>query len=435
MTTPECGTLIKGALFPDGKYSNDVWQLIQNIEAHNRQFPKNQKTLGWSIEGHYTDGKVTKGGFRKATVVNVVITPSPVNKSVYLHALQENHTAFAKSLNYGAKVEKAMTATPASTDLAQKTGGDAIVKENVDDKIKETAESLDTPAGSEDEPRKKKKRIKKSTTGSQSMKTFTNVEEATKHFLDQGSDEEAAETLAKSLFPEAETDGSNGAAGEEAGENAGEEQATISMLKSLTGTLGEIKDRIFESVGAGNGSAEIASADEFETLPGEDGEEYFDAAPMLVSLQKGVVNLTELVEQKGAYDHERDQAMAKALEGIAALHVAQNATIDTLRKSVTITDGKVEVPLSTAVAAILKSRPGVPVNLNDLAIASEGKSDGNGTTGKPEGVPASFSDLQKSLNSGVAAGRITYKEMSYAEDTWRGREYEALMESLDKAQG
>jgi len=432
VTTAEGGTLIKGALFPGRKLADEVWGLIESIEAHNRRFPEHQKTLGWSVEGHYTDGKATKGGIRKAKVINVVITPSPVNKSVYLHALQENHTAFAKSLNYEGEVEKAMTATPTSKDLAQKTGGDAIAKENVDTEIKETAESLKGSVGSKDEPRKKKKSIKKSTTGSQSMKTFETVEKATEFFISEGHEEEAAGKLAKSLFPEEqEDDGSSEAGGEAAGAEAGEEQETVTLLKSLSAQFGEIKDRIFKSAESGDAGDDIGVADEFETIPGEGDEEYFDAAPMLVALQKGVTGLTQVVEQKVAYDHERDGAMAKALEGVAAMYDIQNAAIEKLRKSVTITDGKNEVDLATAVTALLKSRPGSPVNIQDLAIAGEGRGDGNGS-GKPEGIPQNWGELQKSLTAGTEAGKITSKEMSLAENAFRNREYDTVKLVLDK---
>ncbi len=433
VTTAEGGTLIKGALFPDGKYSNDVWELIKNIEAHNRQFPDKQKTLGWSIEGHYTDGKVTKGGYRKAKVVNVVITPSPVNKSVYLHSLKENHTAFAKSLNYGDEVTKAMTATPTSTDVAQKTGGDAIAKENVDTKVKETAESLDGAAGSEDEPRKKKKSksIKKSTTGSKSMKTFETVVQATQHFVDEGHDEETAGKLAKSLFPEEqESGGSSEGGGEEA--VAGEEQETIKLLKSLGVQFTNLKDRLFKSAGDGAVDGGVEAADEFETIQDEAGEDgYFDAAPMLVALQKGMTGLTQVVEQKVAYDHERDQQMAKGFEAIASLYEVQNAAIEVLRKSVTITSGDKEIPLTVAMMAVLKSRPGAPIDIANLAMASEGTGDGVGS-GRPEGVPATFEALQKSLTAGKDADKITGKEMAIAENAFRGREYETLMPILGK---
>ncbi len=417
------GTLIKGAIFPDGKFSNDVWQLVQNIEAHNRQFPEHQKTLGWSIEGNYTDGKVAKGGFRKAKVINVVITPNPVNKSVYLHALEENHKRFAKSLSYKGDAEKAMTATPTSTDLARKTGVDAIAKENIDDKIKETAEDLDGAAGSKDKKRKSK--LKKSTNGSSPMKIFDTEQDAAKHFVEEGHDEETAAKLAKSLFPE-------DTAGDGAGDAAGDQTEVTSMLKSLSDSFTELKEKLFKSeTGGDNG---LVIADEIETITDDDGE-YFDAAPMLLDIQKSVGDLTNLVNQKVAYDHERDQIMAKALGEVDTMRTDLAAQIEAVRKSVYIGEGDDAIPVATAIEAILKSRPGAPIDLSKLTLAGEGAGDGNAVGGLPQGVPKTFGELKKSLVKGQEANKITLSEMSLAENAYRSREYETVAGILEKATG
>jgi len=431
-TTKEGGTLIKGALFPDGKFSNDVWQLIQNIEAHNRQFPKNQKTLGWSIEGHYTDSKVAKGGFRKAKVVNVVITPNPVNKSVYLHKLEENHRLFAKSLNYGDEVEKAMTATPTSTDLAAKTGVDAIAKENVDEKIKETAEELESSKGSEDDKPRKKKKLNKSTIGSHEMKTFENVEAAQAHFIEQGEDEESAAKLAKSMFPEEETDGSTETSGDTSDTGDGGDNETTSLLKGLGQTLGEIKDRMFKSTETAN-TDDLGAADEFETITDDNGEEFIDAAPMLVDMGKSVEGLTNLLNQKVAYDHERDQEMAKALGEVAVMRDTLSAAIGDLQKAVVIGEGEKAVPIGVAIQAMLKSRTGAPINLDNLQVAGEGGGDGNTQSGLPEGFPKTFGELQKSLVVGHSAEKISTSEMSLAENAFRSREFDTVQTILEKA--
>ena len=424
-TTPEGGTLIKGALFADGKYSNDVWQLIQNIETHNRQFPNNQKTLGWSVEGNYTDGKVEKGGYRKAKVVNVVITPSPVNKSVYLHALQENHARFAKSLGYKEEVEKAMTATPTSTDLASKTGVDAITKENIDDEIKETAEQIKA-AGSKDKTRKKNK-LKKSENGSLPMKTFETEEQAKQHFVDEGHDEEVAGRLAKSLFPE-EGGGDGGGDG-----GGGGPETPTSLLKSLVTNMSEIRERIFKSVPAGDGGG-LEEADEIVTIPGDgDGEEYLDAGPMLMDIQKSVGDVANLLTQKVAYDHERDQAMAKALGEVEVMRETLASKIDIVEKSLYIGEGDKKVPIGTAFQVILKSRPGGPVDLSQFGLGEEGAGDGNAaSTGRPEGIPKTFGELTKSLTTANEAGKITTSEMSTAENAYRTREYDTVKTILDK---
>ncbi len=148
ITTPGGGTIIKGALFNENELADETWELIKSIELHNRMYPDKQKSLGWSIEGGYTDDQVAKGGARKAKVVNVVITPNPINKTVYLKALEANHAAFAKSMN----------ATPVTTEISDKTGGDAITEDKIDKKVKETTEDINT---TESKDKKKKRSVMK----------------------------------------------------------------------------------------------------------------------------------------------------------------------------------------------------------------------------------------------------------------------------------
>lgn len=429
ITTPEGGTLIKGALFDDTKYANAVWEMIKNIEVHNRKYPQYQKTLGWSIEGAYIDNKTAKGGPRKAKVVNVVVTPNPVNKTVYLQRLQENHKIFAKSLNYGGEVEKAMAATPTSTDVSQKTGVDAITKENIDEEVKVTAEE---PLGAKGSKTKKKKlkKLRKTTNGSHEMKTFKDVEEATQHFKDQGMDDEDAATMAKSMLPEEEgTEGTQASGDEEI--KAGDGGETQSLLKGIGDSLSEIKKAVFKTKDGGDAAADLGTADDLVTIGGEESEEEFiDAGPVLMGLQKDLGAVSELLDQKVAYDHQRDEVMAKALEAVGTIHEKMNTTVEELKKSLVITVGDKSIPLSAGVVALMKSRPGAVIDLENLKIAGEGS--GEGTPGDTDSPVKDWAELQSKLEKGLSAGKITLNDKSQAETCFRNREHKVVKSIIDK---
>ena len=120
--TDDTRTIIKGALFEGHPMADDAWSLIKAIERHNRKYPKNQKTLGFSVEGFYGKG-ARKGGVQKgAMITNVVITPNPVLKSTWLELVKENHSGLLNSLN----------ATTTSTNLAENKGLDHYAKEQID---------------------------------------------------------------------------------------------------------------------------------------------------------------------------------------------------------------------------------------------------------------------------------------------------------------
>lgn len=126
-------TIIKGALVPEGHQpmADATWNLIKAIEAHNKQFPKHQKTLGFSVEGFYSKG-ARKGGIQKsAKITNVVVTPNAIQKTTWLERMEESEMAITKSLN----------ATPTSTNIPDKTGIDAIAGRRIDKDLKTISEA------------------------------------------------------------------------------------------------------------------------------------------------------------------------------------------------------------------------------------------------------------------------------------------------------
>lgn len=390
-------TIVKGALFNNKKLADDTWELIQSINEHNKLYPEHQKTLGWSIEGNYTDGKVSKGGTRKAKVINVVLTPSPVNKSVWLKTVEDNHNLFAKSLS----------ATPTSNDVSQKTGGDAIAKDNIDKKVKLTAEELE-------EDKKQKKSKKKSSTNSKkstgSKTMFKNIEEATQHFVDQGESQENAEKLAKSMFPD----------------DADPENAPGDVLKGIQTTIENLQKSVEKAIKPEDDDDADLDLDNFSTVDGVEENEVVDAAPFLMNIQKGINDLTTLFSEKVSYDNQRDIEFAKSLDMVSQF----NASVESLQKSLVVKNGENEISVADAVVLLMKAQAsGKPIDISKLDIEVAPTGDGN--LNKDE-KKMSFAELQGRLEKGLTGKTITSLEAAQAESAWRQNETAVLDAVLNK---
>jgi len=392
-------TIVKGALFNNKDIADSTWELIQSINEHNHLFPDHQKTLGWSIEGNYTDDKVSKGGARKAKVINVVLTPNPVNKSVWLKTVEDNHNSFAKSLS----------ATPTSTDVSQKTGGDAITKDNIDKKLKRTAEDIE-----DDDKQKKSKKKKKTSdkinksTGSNTM--FKTIEEATQHFEDQGETPENAAKLAKSFFPDEDA-------------NPPEEVGMLKAIQTNIETLQKSVEKAIKPEEAGDDDLDL---EDFSSLGGGEEGEVVDAAPFLMNIQKGINDLTALVTEKVSYDNQRDVEFAKSLDLVSQFKGA----VETLQKSLVVKNGETEISVADAVVLMMKSQStGKPIDVTKLQIEAAPDGDGN----PAEVVPKmSFAELNGKLEKGLIAKSITSVEAAQAESAWRQNESAVLDAILDK---
>ena len=130
-------TVIKAALFEGHAMADDAWSLIKAVERHNKKYPKHQKTLGFSVEGFYGKGARRGGVQKSAKITNVVVTPNPILKSTWLELVSENHSGLSSMM-------KSMNATPVSTSIPDKTGIDAITKEQIDRRLKKIAENADS---------------------------------------------------------------------------------------------------------------------------------------------------------------------------------------------------------------------------------------------------------------------------------------------------
>lgn len=414
--TTDQGTLIKGALLEGTKFADDTWALIEAIENHNRQFPENQKCLGWSVEGNYVDGKKSKGGARKAKVINIVITPNAINRDTYLKTMQGNHFSFAKSL----------AATPTSTVLPEKTGVDAIsgkkkkkknsnTSENVDETVKQTAEGIELA----EEKKGKKKTSKRTTKSARRTDMFKSYEEAVKFYTDNDVEEEEAKRLAKAHFPDEGPPG-----GDDPPEHPREATETDSLLAGLTKAVGEIKDKIF---GKSEPGADLGE-DLTEGL--EDGE-MVDVSEYLGSMEKSIAGSEKTLGEFVEYTHDRDLVMAKALAEVGQIREEVTSQMSEIKKAVFVKSGEDEIPISEAVMLLLKARAGQPIDLSQFQVAEEGGGDGT-PVGSNDKMP--FNELTSKLEKGVQAEKITSAEMATAEACWRTNEMDTVKSILEKCE-
>ncbi len=373
-------TFMKGALLPQKKMADEVWELIKSIEEYNRLYPKNQRSLQWSIEGGYMDGREdgTFGGeVRKAKVINVVITPNAINTTTFLDTMKTDHAEFAKSL----------AATPVSTDLGKKTGGDAIIKDEIDKKKKVTALN--------------KKNSKKTR---RSAKMYKSFEEARDHYLKHDIDAEKAVELAKSHFPDyVESE-------------VVEEKPTL--LKSITEgfkNLGKKVDVLEKSV-------TTTKTDKGADVEVDDSEKtgVIDASEFLTNLNKGIQDLNELIGEKSRYDFGVDKVVGTALDAIPGLV----KSVESIQSQLTIKVGEKEIPLSKAMELVFNSpgNSGIDVtklNLNIAGKGGEGDGTGDDKDTKNATVNKSFVEIQAVLTKGVEANVISSKEQIQAESAYR----------------
>lgn len=389
--TTKNGTIMKGALLEGTEYAEDTWKLIQSIKSHNKHYPENQRTLGFSVEGDYVDGKKAKGGYRKAKVINVVITPNPVNKSTYLKTLTENHNSFMKSLS----------ATPSETELSEKVGGDAIIEENIDKDLKDTTEA------SNKKKKKKKKKLDKSNSRRNTM--FTTYEEALEFYLDNDIEQAKAEVMAKALFPDEDDDI--------------EEKEEKGLLKSLLQKVSDLGDAM-KSNTEDEDEDEDENDEDFEDADIDD--EMIDVSDVLGNMDKSIKTTSNTLDELIYYTNERDTAMAEALGEVGAL----NDKLDEITKSLKVNLDGNDVSLNHLVAVMAKSVSNVNVDMNQFEIA--GDPEGNGNPEKVD-IPA-WADMQTDLTKGMEAGKITPQEAIQAEQAHRQGVAGLVKSIMDKCQ-
>jgi len=140
---------IKGRLLPGVDEAEDILKLAKALEEHNKLYPRNTRSLRFSVEGGYL--KKSRDGSYAGLVMNVAITPMAQDDSTYLQLAHSTNLQMAKSLAAG-------TGTSPET----KTGGGALRKESL-----------------EGSPKNK-------TQGSTTMDKFSTRQECYRHHLSKG---------------------------------------------------------------------------------------------------------------------------------------------------------------------------------------------------------------------------------------------------------
>ncbi|HCL00775.1 MAG TPA: hypothetical protein DHW42_11805 [Candidatus Marinimicrobia bacterium] len=383
--TTEKSTVVKGALLKNHKMADETWSLICAIEQHNRDYPDHQKTLGWSVEGNYGKKRRVNGRFIKgAKIYNVVITPNPVLKSTYLKMVE----------NHNAPIMKSLCATPAETDVTKKTGGDVIVEDNIDKKVKETV------IGGEINNKKKKK--KKKTKEEYVMKSFENYDEAVEHFVNQGLEEEEAEKMAKSLGLELEGDKDADGSTEE--------------LKGIKKSLNDIKNWIKDL-------SKSEGEDEDESLEMEDLDKGLESEDTEVDITEFLKGIDEKNDEILSAISEKNETLEKAIDSFCDVIESLSERVDSMEKSMSV-EGH---PVGEAIQVLMKSRTGMSVadlqKFNIVAAAPEGNAEiGN------------FGQLHARLEKSVDVGKITLQEMSRAESAFRINDSKTLDEVIKKCE-
>ncbi len=151
-------------------YARETAALIKTMNEHNKEFPGHARSIGWSVEGKYLSK--SQGGKYVGQVLNVVLTPSPVDTETYAEMAKSHNTALFKSLTTG------YAHSPET-----QTGGSALRTESVDG-VKSQINFNNNKRGSK-------------------MK-FETFDKAKDHYLGEGLSEEDAMKKARELFPENE---------------------------------------------------------------------------------------------------------------------------------------------------------------------------------------------------------------------------------------
>ena len=234
-----------------------------------------------------------------------------------------------------------------------------------------------------------------------------------KSFFTELADEEAKK-MEKSFFAE-----NSDAATADASENK-------SMLKSIGDNLKALTAKMSKS----HETAATDTSEGLDTLSNNGDEVPFDASDMLFSLQKGLEDMTQLIIEKVAYDHSRDEVLATALGEVGEMRDEMKKGMALLQKAVTIGEGDNAATLAKGVEAMMKSiGNGRPVDLNALNINADPTGDGN------DAPLIKFNEMQTLLQKGVKAGNITPAEMINTEDKYKNGQFSVVKSMLAKAAG
>ena len=242
---------------------------------------------------------------------------------------------------------------------------------------------------------------------------FKNIEEATQHFVDQGENQENAEKLAKSFFPD--------------DANPDPEPSDTNVLKSIQTTIEELQTTVKKAITPeGDEPDPDLDLGDYPIVGEPEEDEVVDAAPYLMNIQKGINGLTALLSEKVLYDNQRDIEFAKSLDMVSQF----NTAIDKVQKSLVVKNGENEISVTDAVVLMMKAQySGRPVDVSKLNIEVPATGDGNPDRQERR---MSFSELTDKLEKGVTEQKITTLGAAQAESAWRQNESKVLDAVMDK---
>ncbi len=259
---------------------------------------------------------------------------------------------------------------------------------------------------------------------------FETYTDALKHFSDLGVDDKEVAVMAKSFFTELAAEEAEKMEKSFFAENSDAATTDASENKSMLKSIGDNLKALTAKMSKSHEAAATDTSEGLDTLSNNGDEVPFDASDMLFSLQKGLEDLTQLVTEKVAYDHTRDEMEAVAFGEIADMRSEMKKSMELLKSAVTIGEGENAATLAKGMEAIMKSvGSGRAVDLNALNINADPTGDGN------DAPRIKFNEMQEQLKKGVKAGNITAAEMINTEDKYKNGQFSVVKSMLAKAAG
>src|SRR3990167_549851 len=283
---------IEAALFTGMDKARGVVKLVKALQEHNRRFPNNQRTIGWSVEGQYL--KMSRDGKYAGRVINLAITPNPQDLTTYVEQVQKSNLSFAKSLEAGYGV------TPET-----KTDGGALRRESLE--------------GSPDKKANSQKR------GEKKMEHFASRQEAYAHHRGKGLSKEDAKKKVEEHFAAV------GKARED--EQGGAEKSITNALASLSKSiemLGAIQTSREER------AAHIVSFDVElkKSVAALNANEEVDGAKFLANQGQAIVEVADMIREGQVESAKTDTEVVKGITEVVNLVKSLYSCISDVREQV-----------------------------------------------------------------------------------------------------
>jgi len=438
VVTDDGRMLIKAFLYSGHDVADNVWSALDSGGKWQASVG-GMKALGREI---LEKGRKVRN-IVKAFIDHIAITPW--GKNATTEVTIQKYPEFSRAL------AKSLSATPVSTDVSQKTGGDAITKNSIDGDPKEKDASSgkekptfktyreafryyrDEKGLSVADANKKASDYFKSLHKSQTKETvmFNNIREAFDWYTENGVERDQAVELSKSMYPEEAQD--LDAHLEELSKSdpnvAGNSQVGLDeeskvLFKSVTDSINGLQEYI-QGIGV--------SDDDFEDLSKsgdlDDYDLYDEPEAIEVSQERlaksieatlrtenGIREVASFIAENAKNELSLNQRLFKAVGELKEL----------INDSLTIKDEDGNpVPMAKAFAALASQSRGpqaIPFRTLDDSTKSNVE------------LPT-FKELNATLDKGLNSGAITAAEADLANAAWRKQDGAKVEEIVKKASG